>query len=41
MGLSVPEVAEISGHSDFRMLARYAHAVIPVTAAAFTMTPFG
>ena len=32
MGLSVPEVAEISGHSDFRMLARYAHAVIPVTA---------
>jgi len=24
-GLSVPEVAAISGHDDFRMLARYAH----------------
>jgi len=25
MGLSVPEVALISGHKDFRMLARYTH----------------
>lgn len=25
MGLSVPEVAVISGHKDFRMLARYTH----------------
>ena len=25
-GLSVPQVAAISGHEDFRMLARYAHA---------------
>lgn len=26
LGLTVPEVAAISGHGDFRMLARYAHA---------------
>ena len=26
LGLTVPEVAAVSGHSDFRMLARYAHA---------------
>lgn len=26
IGLTVPEVAAISGHGDFRMLARYAHA---------------
>jgi hypothetical protein len=25
MGLSVPEVALISGHKDYRMLARYTH----------------
>jgi integrase len=25
MGLGVPEVALISGHKDFRMLARYTH----------------
>jgi integrase len=25
MGLSVPEVALISGHRDYRMLARYTH----------------
>ena len=25
MGLSVPEVAVISGHKDYRMLARYTH----------------
>jgi len=25
IGLSVPEVAQISGHKDFRMLARYTH----------------
>ena len=25
MGLSVPEVASISGHKDYRMLASYAH----------------
>ena len=25
MGLSVPEVAFISGHKDYRMLARYTH----------------
>jgi len=25
MGLSIPEVALISGHKDFRMLARYTH----------------
>ena len=24
-GLSVPEVAAISGHNDFRMVARYTH----------------
>jgi integrase len=26
MGLTVPEVASISGHRDTRMLLRYAHA---------------
>jgi integrase len=25
MGLSIPEVALISGHKDYRMLARYTH----------------
>ena len=25
MGLSVPEVASISGHKDYRMLASYTH----------------
>ena len=25
MGLSLPEVALISGHKDYRMLARYTH----------------
>jgi len=25
MGLNVPEVALISGHKDYRMLARYTH----------------
>ena len=25
MGLSIPEVALISGHRDYRMLARYTH----------------
>lgn len=29
-GLSMPEVASISGHRDFRMLARYAHVHIEV-----------
>ena len=28
MGLSVPEVALISGHKDYRMLARYTHMTI-------------
>ena len=29
-GLSMPEIASISGHRDFRMLARYAHVSAPV-----------
>ncbi|WP_430402525.1 integrase [Hyphomonas sp.] len=29
-GLSMPEIASISGHRDFRMLARYAHVGAPV-----------
>ncbi|MEP2943134.1 MAG: site-specific integrase [Hyphomicrobiales bacterium] len=31
MGLTVPEVASISGHRDMKMLMRYAHANIEVT----------
>ena len=29
-GLTVPEVAAISGHLDFRMLARYSHSISPI-----------
>ncbi len=40
MGLTVPEVASISGHRDARMLLRYAHAQTKIIQGKLTKLPF-